>query len=207
VSTYILILRYLACVKNTSPFPPVRRIKICLRTAEMWRCGVRHSRITEKSIEIIYIIQCTLFKYRTLCTVQFVFLSNGADIKTNVEDLSWILLNLWSLVFLWSEINVSCQKRPKRQMTCMLFSLYVYTANCLHAGAGREKFTMIRIPYTVLLHSQRWASFPPEVTVKSLPLLTNLKIVTVTLFSLPAWKNFETVTSFSLPAPQKIWNG
>jgi hypothetical protein len=33
---------------------------------------------------------------------------------------------------------------------------------------------------------QRWASFPPEVTVKSLPLPTNLKIVTVTSFSLPA---------------------
>jgi hypothetical protein len=35
-------------------------------------------------------------------------------------------------------------------------------------------------------HYQRWASFPPEVTVKSLPLPTNLKIVTVTSFSLPA---------------------
>jgi hypothetical protein len=41
--------------------------------------------------------------------------------------------------------------------------------------------------------------------VKSLPLpTTNLKIVTVKLFSLPAWKNFETVTSFSLPAPKKF---
>jgi hypothetical protein len=37
-----------------------------------------------------------------------------------------------------------------------------------------------------LANSQRWASFPPEVTVKSLPLPTNLKIVTVTSFSLPA---------------------
>jgi hypothetical protein len=54
---------------------------------------------------------------------------------------------------------------------------------------------------------QRWASLPLEVTVKSLPLPTNLKIVTVNSFSLPAWKNFETVTSFLLPAPQKIWNG
>jgi hypothetical protein len=33
--------------------------------------------------------------------------------------------------------------------------------------------------------TQRWASFPPEVTVKSLPLPTNLKIVTVTSLSLP----------------------
>jgi hypothetical protein len=33
---------------------------------------------------------------------------------------------------------------------------------------------------------QRWASLPPEVTVKSLPLPTNLKIVTVNWFSLPA---------------------
>jgi hypothetical protein len=35
-------------------------------------------------------------------------------------------------------------------------------------------------------YHQRWASFPLEVTVKSLPLPTNLKIVTVTSFSLPA---------------------
>jgi hypothetical protein len=38
----------------------------------------------------------------------------------------------------------------------------------------------------ILACDQRWASFPPEVTVKSLPLPTNLKIVMVTLFSLPA---------------------
>jgi hypothetical protein len=52
--------------------------------------------------------------------------------------------------------------------------------------------------------NQRWASFSPEVMVKSLPLTTNLKIVRVTSFSLPAWKTFETVTSFSLPAPKKF---
>jgi hypothetical protein len=46
----------------------------------------------------------------------------------------------------------------------------------------------IRIHSTVYLYTgtQRWASFPPEVKVKSLPLPTNLKIVTVTSFSLPA---------------------
>jgi hypothetical protein len=35
-------------------------------------------------------------------------------------------------------------------------------------------------------YQQRWASLPPEVTVKSLPLPTNLKNVTVNSFSLPA---------------------
>jgi hypothetical protein len=59
----------------------------------------------------------------------------------------------------------------------------------------------------MIYYEQRWASLPPEVTVKLLPVPTNLKIVTVNSFSLPAWKNFETVTSFSLPAPQKILNG
>jgi hypothetical protein len=37
-----------------------------------------------------------------------------------------------------------------------------------------------------LYRYQSWASLPPEVTVKSLPLPTNLKIVTVNSFSLPA---------------------
>jgi hypothetical protein len=47
-------------------------------------------------------------------------------------------------------------------------------------GSGREWGV------TAIALVQRWASLPPEVTVKSLPLTTNLKIVTVTSFSLPA---------------------
>jgi hypothetical protein len=70
-----------------------------------------------------------------------------------------------------------------------------------------REFLKFILDFSLVACDQRWASFPPEVTVKSLPLPTNLKIVMVTSFSLPAWKNFETVTSFSLPAPQKIWNG
>jgi hypothetical protein len=62
----------------------------------------------------------------------------------------------------------------------------------------------VKFPYNVYTEV---GIVPADITVKSLPLPTNLKIVTVTSFSLPAWKNFETVTSFSLPAPQKIWNG
>jgi hypothetical protein len=49
------------------------------------------------------------------------------------------------------------------------------------------------LDWAAVYYPQRWASLPPEVTFKSLPLPTNLKIV--------------TVTSFSLPAPKKIWNG
>jgi hypothetical protein len=90
-----------------------------------------------------------------------------------------------------------------------LHFLYSYEINWL-----LQSFAIFRIEIPLIIlsavrieNAQRWSSFPPEVTVKSLPLPANLKIVTVTWFSLPAWKNFETVTSFSLPAPQKIWNG
>jgi hypothetical protein len=64
-------------------------------------------------------------------------------------------------------------------------------------------FSPYKSPHPIAIHNQRWASLPPEVTVKSLPLPTNLKIVTVNSFSLSKDASFLHTTILTMCTAKK----